>query len=134
MMQTFFSHAYPSSCSPQRPSDWPRSRHPKRRDPGHPNPERRRSTQRYHDVPRLRVRQQALAFPLHALQAIPGTLDEVQSEFMKSKEELGECSKGRSSFVLEIQEKPIQNNFRLPALESYDGSSDPSEQIATFRA
>ncbi|RRT73525.1 hypothetical protein B296_00030540 [Ensete ventricosum] len=61
-------------------------------------------------------------------------LDEVQSEFVKSKEELGERSKGRSSFILEIQGKPIPTNFRLPALESYDDSSDPSVHIATFRA
>ncbi|RWV96676.1 hypothetical protein GW17_00040594 [Ensete ventricosum] len=61
-------------------------------------------------------------------------LDEVQNEFVKSKEELGESSKGGSPFVLEIQDRPILTRFRLPSLESYDGGSDPAEHVAAFRA
>ncbi|RWV76799.1 hypothetical protein GW17_00062474 [Ensete ventricosum] len=45
-------------------------------------------------------------------------LDEVQKEFIKSKEELGESSKGSSPFVPQIQDKLISTNFRLPLLES----------------
>ncbi|RWW53853.1 hypothetical protein BHE74_00039613 [Ensete ventricosum] len=60
-------------------------------------------------------------------------LDEVQREFVKSKGELGESSKGRSPFVPVIQEKLVSTNFRLPALESYDSSSNPSEHVVAFR-
>ncbi|RWV84966.1 hypothetical protein GW17_00053283 [Ensete ventricosum] len=61
-------------------------------------------------------------------------LDEVQKEVLKSREEVGESSKGGSPFTPEIQSKPLPATFRLPALEPYDGSGDPMEHIATFRA
>ncbi|RZR90809.1 hypothetical protein BHM03_00018771, partial [Ensete ventricosum] len=61
-------------------------------------------------------------------------LDEVQKEVLKSRGEVGESSKGGSSFTLEIQSQPLPATFRLPALEPYDGSGDPTEHIATFRA
>ncbi|RZR88920.1 hypothetical protein BHM03_00016564 [Ensete ventricosum] len=61
-------------------------------------------------------------------------LDEVQKEVLKSREKVGESSKGGSSFTPEIQSKPLPGTFRLPALEPYDGSGDPTEHIATFRA
>ncbi|RZS01942.1 hypothetical protein BHM03_00031903 [Ensete ventricosum] len=61
-------------------------------------------------------------------------LDEVQKEVLKSREEVGESSKGGSPFTPEIQAKPLPATFRLPALEPYDGSDDPAEHIATFRA
>ncbi|RRT42710.1 hypothetical protein B296_00050773 [Ensete ventricosum] len=68
------------------------------------------------------------------LRQVNQRLDEVQREFDKSKEEIGESSKGGSPFIPEIQDKPVPANFRLPALESYDGSSDPSEHIMAFQA
>ncbi|RWV94825.1 hypothetical protein GW17_00042601 [Ensete ventricosum] len=68
------------------------------------------------------------------LRQVNQRLDEVQKEFIKSKEELGETSKGRSPFVSEIHDKPIPTNFRLPSLESCDSSSDPSEHVTAFRA
>ncbi|RWW44804.1 hypothetical protein BHE74_00049407, partial [Ensete ventricosum] len=61
-------------------------------------------------------------------------LDEVHKEVLKSKGEIGESSKGGSPFTPEIQDKPLPANFRLPALELYDGSCDPTEHIATFCA
>ncbi|RWW49142.1 hypothetical protein BHE74_00044739 [Ensete ventricosum] len=61
-------------------------------------------------------------------------LDEVQKEVLKSREEIGESSKGGSPFTPEIQSKPLPATFSLPALEPYDGSGDPMEHIATFRA
>ncbi|RRT38181.1 hypothetical protein B296_00039244 [Ensete ventricosum] len=61
-------------------------------------------------------------------------LDEVQKEVFKSKGEIGESSKGGSLFTLEIQGKPLSASFRLPTLELYDGSDDPTEHIAAFRA
>ncbi|RWW44408.1 hypothetical protein BHE74_00049821 [Ensete ventricosum] len=61
-------------------------------------------------------------------------LDEFRKEVLKSKGEVGESSKGGSSFTYEIQDKPLPANFRLPALELYDGSCDPTEHVATFRA
>ncbi|RWV84367.1 hypothetical protein GW17_00053916 [Ensete ventricosum] len=51
-----------------------------------------------------------------------------------SKEELRESSTGGSPFVLEIQDKPIPQNFRLPTLEAYNGSFDLMEHTTTFRA
>ncbi|RWW83055.1 hypothetical protein BHE74_00008459, partial [Ensete ventricosum] len=61
-------------------------------------------------------------------------LDEVQKEVFKSKDEVGESSKGGSPFTPEIHSKPLPAAFRLPALEPYDGSGDPVEHVATFRA
>ncbi|RRT74198.1 hypothetical protein B296_00013645 [Ensete ventricosum] len=53
-------------------------------------------------------------------------LDEFEKEVLKSKGEVGESSKGGSPFTHEIQDKPLPANFRLPALELYDGSCDPT--------
>ncbi|RRT31259.1 hypothetical protein B296_00049413 [Ensete ventricosum] len=61
-------------------------------------------------------------------------IDEVQRDFVRSKEEVGETTKGGSPFALEILDKPIPSSFRLPALEPYDGSTDPTEHVAAFRA
>ncbi|RZS02079.1 hypothetical protein BHM03_00032047 [Ensete ventricosum] len=61
-------------------------------------------------------------------------LDEVQKEVLKSRGEIGESSKGGSPFTPEIQGKPLPTTFRLPTLEPYDGSGDPIEHIAAFRA
>ncbi|RZR93104.1 hypothetical protein BHM03_00021531 [Ensete ventricosum] len=61
-------------------------------------------------------------------------LDEVHKEVLKSRGEVGESSKGGSPFTLEIQAKPLPATFRLPALEPYDGSGNPTEHIAAFRA
>ncbi|RZR80588.1 hypothetical protein BHM03_00006642 [Ensete ventricosum] len=61
-------------------------------------------------------------------------IDEVQKEFIKLWEELRESSMGRSSFVLEIKDKQIPQNFWLPTLEASDGSFDPTEHVAASRA
>ncbi|RRT40765.1 hypothetical protein B296_00035261 [Ensete ventricosum] len=61
-------------------------------------------------------------------------LDKVQKEVLKSKEELEENSKGGSLFTPKIQDKPLSANFRLPSLELYDGSCDPTEYVVTFHA
>ncbi|RWW41159.1 hypothetical protein BHE74_00053370, partial [Ensete ventricosum] len=68
------------------------------------------------------------------LRQVNQRIDEVQRDFVRSKEEVGETTKGRSSFTPEILDKPIPSSFRLPALEPYDGSTDPTEHIAAFRA
>ncbi|RRT55216.1 hypothetical protein B296_00014965 [Ensete ventricosum] len=61
-------------------------------------------------------------------------LDEVQKEVLKSRGEIGESSKGGSPFTPEIQGKPLLATFILPTLKPYDGSGDPTEHIAVFRA
>ncbi|RZR82641.1 hypothetical protein BHM03_00009094 [Ensete ventricosum] len=61
-------------------------------------------------------------------------LDEVQKEVLKSRGEVGESSKGGSPFTPEIQAKPLPATFRLPTLEPYDGSDDPTEHIVAFCA
>ncbi|RRT70283.1 hypothetical protein B296_00032361 [Ensete ventricosum] len=53
-------------------------------------------------------------------------LDEVQRDFVKSKEEVGETTKGGSPFVPKIQDKPVPSDFRLPTLE-------PSMEVLTRR-
>ncbi|RWW41125.1 hypothetical protein BHE74_00053408, partial [Ensete ventricosum] len=68
------------------------------------------------------------------LRCVNKRLDEVQKEVTKSKEEAGENSKHRSPFAPEIQDKSIPTSFRLPALESYDGSLDPTKHVTAFRA
>ncbi|RZS01743.1 hypothetical protein BHM03_00031670, partial [Ensete ventricosum] len=40
----------------------------------------------------------------------------------------------RVSSILEVQDKPIPENFRLPTLEAYDNSSNPTEHIVALRA
>ncbi|RRT66579.1 hypothetical protein B296_00012312 [Ensete ventricosum] len=61
-------------------------------------------------------------------------LDEVQKEVLKSRGEIGESSKYGSLFTPGIQGKPLSATFRLPTLEPYDGSGDPTDHIAAFRA
>ncbi|RRT40719.1 hypothetical protein B296_00037302 [Ensete ventricosum] len=56
------------------------------------------------------------------------------NEVLKSKGEIGESSKGTSPFTLNIQGKPLPATFRLPTLELYDGSSDPTKHITAFCA
>ncbi|RRT37002.1 hypothetical protein B296_00047522, partial [Ensete ventricosum] len=66
------------------------------------------------------------------LRRVNKRLDEVQKEVTKSKDEVGENPKHKSSFAPEIQDKPVPTNFELPILESYDGSSDPTEHMVAF--
>ncbi|RWW63129.1 hypothetical protein BHE74_00029715 [Ensete ventricosum] len=61
-------------------------------------------------------------------------LDEVQKKVFKSRGEVGESSKGGSPFTTEIQAKPLPTTFRIPTLEPYDGSGNPTEHIAAFHA
>ncbi|RWV93642.1 hypothetical protein GW17_00043889, partial [Ensete ventricosum] len=49
-------------------------------------------------------------------------------EFLKSKEEFRESSKCGSPFTLEIKDKPLPANFKLPSLELYGGRCDPIER------
>ncbi|RZS03151.1 hypothetical protein BHM03_00033302 [Ensete ventricosum] len=58
----------------------------------------------------------------------------VHKEVPETKEERGIGPLRGSPFTQEIQEKPIHESFRLPTLEVYDGSTDPTEHITTFRA
>ncbi|RRT41707.1 hypothetical protein B296_00054692 [Ensete ventricosum] len=67
-------------------------------------------------------------FPVYIIES----LSQVQKEDAKSKEEVGESSKQGSPFAPEIRDKPIPTSFRLLALESYDGSSDPTEHVVAF--
>ncbi|RRT35928.1 hypothetical protein B296_00042331 [Ensete ventricosum] len=55
-----------------------------------------------------------------------------EKEVLKSREKIGESSKGGSPFTPEIQSKPLPAIFRLPALEPYDDNGDLMEHIATF--
>ncbi|RRT67399.1 hypothetical protein B296_00017911 [Ensete ventricosum] len=68
------------------------------------------------------------------LRQVNQRLDEVQKDFVRSKEEVGETTKGGSSFTPEILDKPIPSSFRLSTLEPYDGSTEPTEHVAAFRA
>ncbi|RWW06101.1 hypothetical protein GW17_00030591 [Ensete ventricosum] len=61
-------------------------------------------------------------------------LDEVQKEVLKSRWKMEESSKDGSPFTPEIQGKPLSATFRLPILEPYDGSGDPTEHITAFYA
>ena len=60
-------------------------------------------------------------------------LDEFQRELQKSRDESNEGTSGGSPFVQEIQEKHVPLNFRVTALETNDGGSDPLEHVAAFR-
>ncbi|RWW81438.1 hypothetical protein BHE74_00010194 [Ensete ventricosum] len=68
------------------------------------------------------------------LRQVNQRLDEVQRDFVRSKEEVGETTKGGSPFAPEILDKPIPSSFRLPTLEPCDGSTDPTEHVVAFKA
>ncbi|RZR74149.1 hypothetical protein BHM03_00032512 [Ensete ventricosum] len=68
------------------------------------------------------------------LRQVNQRIDEVQRDFVRSKEEVGETTKDGSPFALEILDKPILSSFQLPALAPYDGSTDPTEHVTAFRA
>ncbi|RRT34376.1 hypothetical protein B296_00031438 [Ensete ventricosum] len=68
------------------------------------------------------------------LRQVKQRIDEVQRDFVRSKEEVEETTKGGSPFAPEILDKPIPSSFRLLALEPYNGSTDPTEHVAAFRA
>ncbi|RWV80003.1 hypothetical protein GW17_00058786 [Ensete ventricosum] len=68
------------------------------------------------------------------LRQVNQRLDEVQRDFVRSKEVVAETTKGGSPFASEILDKPIPSSFRLPNLEPYDESIDPTEHVAAFRA
>ncbi|RRT34111.1 hypothetical protein B296_00039621 [Ensete ventricosum] len=68
------------------------------------------------------------------LRQVNQRLDEVQRDFVRSKEEVEETTKGGSPFAPEIMDKPIPSSFRLPTLEPYNGSTDPTEHVVAFRA
>lgn len=66
------------------------------------------------------------------LRSVNRRLDEVQHEFHKSKEELGEASSGALPFTPEVLDKLVPPSFHLPTLEAYDGGSDPNGPIRYF--
>ncbi|RWV89272.1 hypothetical protein GW17_00048580 [Ensete ventricosum] len=51
---------------------------------------------------------------------------------IRMKDERGESPLCGSPFIQEIQGAPIPQHFRLPILETYDGSSDPMEHVIVF--
>ncbi|RZS07357.1 hypothetical protein BHM03_00038196 [Ensete ventricosum] len=53
---------------------------------------------------------------------------------LRTKDERGESPLRGSPFVQDIQDAPIPPHFRLPMLETYDDSSNPTEHMATFHA
>ncbi|RWW42415.1 hypothetical protein BHE74_00052065 [Ensete ventricosum] len=80
------------------------------------------------------LRRHRLESPKSAQLRRPRRQPDPKKEVFRSREEIGKSSKGGSPFTPEIQSKPLPATFRLPALEPYDGSGDPTEHIATFRA
>ncbi|RWV99305.1 hypothetical protein BHE74_00041723 [Ensete ventricosum] len=67
------------------------------------------------------------------LRMVNQRIDDVQ-KVIKTKNEHGESPLSGSPFILEIQDKPIPQHFRLRMLEAHDGGSDPIEHVTTFRA
>ncbi|RWV95453.1 hypothetical protein GW17_00041919 [Ensete ventricosum] len=65
------------------------------------------------------------------LRLVNQRIDDVRKT-LRTKDERGESPLRGSPFVQEIHDALIPPNFPLPMLEAYDGSSDPTEQMATF--
>lgn len=58
----------------------------------------------------------------------------MRREFQFAKEGDKMQPYGWSPFILRIQEEQIPQGFKLPTLETFDGSVNPKEHLASFRA
>ncbi|RWV77272.1 hypothetical protein GW17_00061924 [Ensete ventricosum] len=67
------------------------------------------------------------------LRLVNQRIDDV-SRTLRTKDDHAEGPLRGSPFVQEIQYAHISSHFRLPMLEAYDGSSDPTEHVAAFYA
>ncbi|XP_065041629.1 uncharacterized protein LOC135675404 [Musa acuminata AAA Group] len=70
----------------------------------------------------------------HQLRLVNQRLDDVQKEVHGARGELGGDAPRRSLFTPEILEHAVPPSFRIPPLDTYDGSTDPTEHVAAFRA
>ena len=62
-------------------------------------------------------------------------MDELKSDMKdKGEENLnGMIRRTDSPFTTEVLNRPLPSKFRLPQLESYDGSKDPLDHIESFK-
>ncbi|RRT34939.1 hypothetical protein B296_00058443 [Ensete ventricosum] len=67
------------------------------------------------------------------LRLVNQRIDDV-CRILRTKDEHGKGPLSGSPFIQEIQDVSIPSHFRLPMLEAYDGSSDPTEHVAAFHA
>ena len=60
-------------------------------------------------------------------------MDEMKENMRKTNHVDDLVHRTDSPFIASINNHPLPSKFKMPSLDSYDGSRDPCDHIATFK-